>query len=416
MYPVSRRTDEPRPLPAVIRCPCPPAGWRMLTMQRRHHLSVTLFAVLLAGCVTLDRPGPLPEMPWHLVDGAALFGTAVDADEAPARDVLEITPAMQSFVADSVAEGRLSVMRLKRLIRKLDDAGFFARLYTSTATYTAAETFAHQQGNCLSYTNLFVALAREARLQVHYQMVDVPPTWDADAGLLIRNNHINVVVSGVRFYDSNASTYTVDFNDVDPAPEFTRRRVSDAYALSLYYANRSVELLRAGEDRIAFAHLRRALLIAPGNMDLWLNLAAFYSRAGRTADAVALFAAVERAEPDNRTAQSGLARSYANLGKQALARQYEGKVRSYQQRNPYYHLAIAQHEYERADYVASLAAIEQAIALKRRNASFYFMKALAEDRLGRAEAARTSLAHARRLGDVSDLARRYLSTLDDISG
>ncbi|MEZ5596720.1 MAG: hypothetical protein R3E84_10060 [Pseudomonadales bacterium] len=45
--------------------------------------------------MTLDRPAATREMPWHLVDGAVLFGTAVDADEAPARDVLEITPAVR---------------------------------------------------------------------------------------------------------------------------------------------------------------------------------------------------------------------------------------------------------------------------------------------------------------------------------
>ena len=44
-------------------------------------------------------------------------------------------------------------------------------------TRTASETFRARRGNCLSFSNMFVAMARDVGLDVQFQEVEIPPDW-----------------------------------------------------------------------------------------------------------------------------------------------------------------------------------------------------------------------------------------------
>ena len=114
-------------------------------------------------------------------------------------------------------------------------------------------------------------------------------------------------------------------------------------------------------------------------------------------------------DPDNRGAISGLGRTHEQLGNLAEAEQYQDKVRRYRQRNPYYHFAIAQTEFDRARYAEALTAINTAIDLKYRNGRFHFLKGLTEYKLGDRESAQESFRRADRYGNYRDLKQRYVS-------
>ena len=73
-------------------------------------------------------------------------------------------------------------------------------------TRTASGTFHDRQGNCLSFTMLFVALARAVDLYATLSSVDVPPTWSYD-GTVVVANHVNTVVR-----TGGGEETVVDFN------------------------------------------------------------------------------------------------------------------------------------------------------------------------------------------------------------
>ncbi len=390
--------------------------------MRTLHLYIALLARLVLlplcaaagtmGCVASQTTPAVPAYDPALVSGAAIFGTAVAADEAPSHDVLGVTPEMIDYVGD-IGEARLSVMRFTRLLRRLQDSGFFDNRYDASVTRTAAETFEAQVGNCISYTNLFVALARLSGLTVHYQLAEVPyPTWNAHTGLLIRNNHINVLVDGARFDRSRPDGYTIDFNEVNPDVDARLRRISDAYAESLFYANLSVDEILAGNERRAFAYLLRAIDIAPENADLWINLGAFYSRHGAHEEALESYHIAQALKPREKLILSGLERSHRALGNTLRADELAGAVRRYRLRNPFYHFALAQTAYDAGDYARSLRAILEAQRLKRRNPRFHYMESLVHLALEDQTAASRSLRKAQRYraldyGKYDDLIRRY---------
>ena len=316
---------------------------------------------------------------------------------------------MQDFIAEEVGDIRIPTVKFRRMFRGLTQEGYFTANYIADSTRTAAETFHHKTGNCLSYTSMFIALAREADLDARFQIVRVPPNWDADSGYLIRYTHVNLVLKGFAYDAANGQEFSVDFNDVLPDPDYPRHEISDAQATALYYANLSVANLRAGEMREAFAYLKKALDISPDNEDLWINLGAFYAKLDKHSESLAAYQIALELDPGSRGAISGLGRTHGLLGNVEEAAFYNDKVRRYRQRNPFYHFAIAQTEFDQARYEGALEAINKAIDLKYRNGRFHFLKGLAEYKLGDLEGAQISFRRADRFGNYRDLKQRYVS-------
>ena len=95
------------------------------------------------------------------------------------------------------------------------------------------------------------------------------------------------------------------------------------------------------------------------------------------------------------TSLDGLARAHRRLGNVQRADDYQARSRRYRARNPYYHFARAQVAYQDNRYDESLAAIEAALNLKRRNPAFLFLKGATEDKLGLTEQSARSFQRAK---------------------
>ena len=379
------------------------------TVETRHFVRMAaaigaLACVCLSGCVVLPRVSDLEQQQNQVLDGTVLFGEPVSSSEIPDEDVLELTDDMIEFLDQQIREARMPVVRFRRLFNGLKENGYFNSFYAADTTRTAAETFHHKSGNCLSYTNMFIALAREAGLDARFQIVIVPPNWDADSGYLIRYTHINVIMKGFVFDKRYGEDFNVDFNDVLPDPDYQRYEISDAEATSLFYANRSVSLMRAGEVRSAFVHLKKAIELSPRDANLWINLGALYAKQEQFDIAIGAYELALHFDPNNRGAISGLARSHDLLGNVEESELYASKSRRYREKNPFYHYAIAQAEFENARYDSALLSINTALDLKYRSGRFHFFKGLTEQRLGEADAAELSFRRATRYRDYRKVA------------
>lgn len=370
---------------------------------------LVLLLLLCGGCAAL--PGKMIDYDPALINGERAFGEVVPASEAGMAELTAISPEMTRYLDNRVGDTRLAASRFKRLMKSLSEDGYFTSTYNANKTFNASDTFAKKSGNCLSYTAMFIAMARYAGMNARFQIVGVPPSWDADSGYLIRYTHINVLVTDVKRdrLGGDGRDFAVDFNAVHPDPEYSRKVVSDKYAEALFHANRSVTSIRAGDERKGLAHLRRAIELMPNNPDLWINLGAFYGKRDDFASAIDAYEVGLSIDPGNKGAISGLSRAYAGTGDMAKAEFYGDQVKRYREKNAYYHFALAQAEFERADYPQALAAINTAIGLKRSNGRFYFMKALTEQKLGDLDAARQSFRRAERYGRFRDLKLRYVN-------
>lgn len=342
--------------------------------------TISLIAAICSGCAGVGSAPIDVQFPPALVDGTAAFGYTVPA--APAQDLLAVSPAMQAFIAEDVGEAPSAYARFHRLMRKMIREGFFINQYDRAATFSAAETFDIKKGNCIAYTNLFIALAREARLEASYQVVHEAPRFEVESGFLLRTNHVNVLLEGLRLPGQFGNELSVDFNDIEPDNDSRREVISDAYAASMFYANLSVDHLHLDEFEQAFAYLRRAIQTAPENIDVWNNLGALYSIMEKDALAEQAYQIARSINVRDKTAISGLVKVLLKQGRDDEAEGYRRLVLRYQSRNPYYHYAVAEQAFRSAAFDEALTAINQAIQLKRNNPRFYALRAATAQELG----------------------------------
>lgn len=357
--------------------------------------------VLLVAMLSLGACSHLPDDSAFtydevLIDGTALVGHTIAP--APHIDLLEVSSEMRAFVRATVRSKSVSTYRFAQLMTGLADAGYFINHYDHSLTQSAATTFAKRKGNCLAYTHLFVALAREADLNATYQLVYGMPTWNVESGYLIRNNHVNVVLRGLEMPGRDRNNLVVDFNNVGVGSAASRRTISDSYGASLHYTNIAMEHLNQGNLEQAFAHLKRGILTHAANPDQWINLGALYSIAGHHVESERAYQTALRIAPSNRSAMAGLVKTLRAQGRAVEAARFERQVERYQQRNPYYHFALAQRAYRAERFEEAQLALEQAIALKPGNSNFYGLQAEIALAVGDLELAERSAALKDRYG------------------
>lgn len=346
----------------------------------RTHLCLIALVATVQGCATHSFKQPAFTLDESLLDGVQVFGYPVAP--APEISLLTLSPEMQTFVGQDITGSDINFVRFRRLMKKLVDENYFEDSYDAAGTYPAAKTFALRRGNCLGYTNMFISLARAAGLSASYQLIDELPQWNVEAGYLVRNNHISVLLEDMSFSGYSNSQLTVDFNYVGADPFTPRTPITDTHAESLFYTNIAVDYLREGDHETAFAYLKRAILATPRNKDGWNNLGVLFSVVDQPLLAQRAYEKVLSLDPRNKTAIAGMARTLETLQMFAQAKVYRKAMKRYQQRNPFYHYAVAEYEYRRGFYEQALIAIERAIDLRRNNSRFYALLAATAQALG----------------------------------
>ena len=325
----------------------------------------------------------------ELVSGAALeLAPPASPLTVPTRDeVFELDADMRAFLTP-LADIRDPRHKLLTLSEALEQHGMFSREYAEV-TRTASDTFHDRQGNCLSFTMLFVGLAREAGLTANYQSVQVQPTW-ANDGQVVIASHVNAVVR-----TGFGEETVVDFNIRAATGDQVSRRISDTYALGLFYTNLGAEALLRGEYTASLTYLREAARVSPKIAGLWVNLGVLYSRHRHYEHAEAAYLRALEIDEDERSALANLVVVYDALGERELAEAYRERVRGYRERNPYYHYAVAARAYEHQQFSEALAALRKALRLKPDEHEFYTLRGQALTAMGKSRDAEQSFERAR---------------------
>ncbi len=372
-------------------------------------VAVTKFLVVLAllcdGCVSNHVEARDAE----LLSGQVLFGSTVDA--APAVDVLEIEESVRDWARTRAPLSLSPTTRLRALLQGMIDGGLLNLSYDGLHTQTAQETFDDRRGNCLSFSTLFVALAREVGLDVSFQMVDIPPTFSATGETVLLNSHINVLVKNVFTNGKFRRMHVVDFNSAEYNGNYETTIVSDEYALSLYHGNLAVEALSANDSRLAFRHLKRALEMSPDVPGLWVNLGVVYARSGHADEAALAFVRALTIDDGYRSALVNLARLARDQNDGERLHYYERRIERHLARNPYYHLHDARTAYEQGRLETAGKHIATAISLKDDEHQFYDLAASIYLKQGRVDLARRSLEEARIAAQNPSVAATYAERL-----
>jgi Flp pilus assembly protein TadD len=368
-----------------------------------------LVGICLGACTPLVVTAP--DSTDDLLSGQVLFGELIDISDIRTDGILALNDEMRDYVASKVKGASQARSRLKKLILGMIDDGLLTLDYDPNLTYTAIETFQNRQGNCLSFSILFVSLAREANLDVIFQMVDIPPSFRADGEMIVLNNHINVLVKGVRSDVNFLRDYVVDFNTAEYNGNYDTRKVTDNYAIALYYSNVAVESMQAGNSKNAFRYLKKGIETDPAIAGLWVNLGALYSRYEHYNMAEQAYRQALSVQPSNKSALVNLASTLHYLGHEEESEYYLKKVAYYRDHNPYYHYFQAQTAYQRNELEDALAYLAEAIRLKRDEHQFYFLRGLVHNQMREYDLAAKDFRKARDTAEKAQLIAGYTRKL-----
>ena len=366
-------------------------------------------AAILAGCASVPPSEEAAVIsPTLLLAGAPVLAGVDELPEIISPDeVLHLTPEMKKFIDDHVERRGTSYVKLHQLLFAVINEGSFDLKYTDL-THTAAETFDERAGNCLSFTNMFVAMARDVDLRVSFQEVDIPPDWSMSGDTYILSRHMNIYIN-LGYHGE----HVVDFNIDDFRSTYDRRRVSDERALAHFYSNRGVERLQDGDSVEAFLLFRRAINFDKSFAPAWNNLGTLYKRAGNLDYAEASFHfALEVGSGRGLLPMSNLARLYEERGDVERAEYYQNRVTYHRARNPYYQYHLAREAFQQRDYETAIDYLERAIRQKQAEDSFYFLLGLSYLQLGDEKQARRWLSKAEEVAETESLKRNYHDKLE----
>jgi tetratricopeptide (TPR) repeat protein len=350
-------------------------------------LAVGVLVLLEACAASSTRRSQISDE--ELLSGKALDSTfAVSAPVISIDDAFALDDDMHEFVREVNATGDTS-MKVIRLLAAMKQRGLFSLEYNEAVTESVSGTFHQHRGNCLSFTMLFIALAREAGLQARFQLVDVPPQWNLDDDLVVIANHVNAVINSRSDHD-----LVIDFNKANFREEYPTRRIDDAYAASLFYTNLGAEAMLKRDYPRSFTLLREAIRARPNVASPWVNMGVLYGRQGLLDYAEAAYLRALEIAPQERSALANLASVYEALGDAARAAEYRERVHHYQDINPYYHYARAQKSYREERYEDTLAELKRAIRLRNDESAFYTLQGQTFSALGREDDAKNSFARA----------------------
>lgn len=369
------------------------------------------WAVLLPLC-GLAACAELPPQPVVSQDEVAWAGAGAGRLDAAQPLVLEnlgslmqVTPEMSRFARDVTAGHGGAADKLDALTAALGSAKGLDMQYDAQATLTAQQAFAQRRANCLSYTMLFVALAREVGIPAKFNEVDIPPIWDmGDEHTSLLYKHINARVDlDLMFYRM------VDVSGDEYDPAYGQEVISDAEAAAQFYNNRAVEMRLQGRLADSLRYEVRALQLAPGGAYLWDNLASLYLLLGEGKAARVAVTQALQLDGSSLLGYDTAAQVYDKLGEPALARYFRGRAAYFLAQNPYHHYQLALKALQAHDKQLAYDEAGQAILLYPKDARFFFLMAIVLDQMGDSKRAGESLHVALLLAPDAERQERYKS-------
>ena len=286
-------------------------------------LSTVLTAILLAIPAAARKPLELREV----IRERGL-------DPAEIIQPLLVTEEMRSWALGRVSRSAPDETQLKILLDSLrtsEDLGFeYERGYTGTAE----EVFASGKYNCLSFSMLFVGLARSLGLPAYFLNVKQAEAYEKQGDLVVLTRHITAGYGFVKDRTILEFDIGAEINYLLAEP------LTDLEALALFYSNRGTELLRAGDGKEAHEMLKIATTLGPKISQSWINFGVVHRRLGQMQEAEEAYLKALEVEAGNATAYENLATLLRLRGERDAAGQMLEMLTRRKNRNPFTFLAL----------------------------------------------------------------------------
>ena len=216
-------------------------------------------------------------------------------------------------LARRVAGAGVPLERLARIQRELFDETKFPYDENARTTLTAREAFERRTGNCVSFTNLFLALARSIGLVARPALLAHVGESEKHGDLVVVNRHI------VAVWEHGGRATVFDFNRRRHDPRVGLDLLDDLGLTAVFLNNRGAEELLAGEQERARAWLETATRVEPDFAPAHANLGVVRRALGDPSGAFEAYREALEIEPRDATTLMNLAALYRSSGREPEA-------------------------------------------------------------------------------------------------
>lgn len=341
---------------------------------------------------------------------AALAGGNGKDQAALDADILRLSPKMASYLVQHVRRGQDPRARVYDLVDLLLGEKGLHLTYEKTGTKSAIETFNSRRGNCLSFTILYVAMARHLGLDAYFEEVSEVLNWDRRGDVVLRNQHMFVQVEILNGF------VTVDFLPGVETRYRQVRRIHEPRVLAHYYNNLAVDLLAEGDAKGAVPLFQKALEKDSTFAPAWTNLGVAYRRLGDYEQAEESHRKGIEAEPGELTASANLASLYLFLGRNEEARPLLARVDEHLKKSPFHLFQLGMKSLREDDAAEAVRHFKEAVRRLPKEPEFHVALADAYLATGDTASARENLRRALELTDDEEKKAELARELAELAG
>jgi tetratricopeptide (TPR) repeat protein len=344
-----------------------------------------------AGCTVVKPKALTPYAPnvADILSGKAVVGHEVNDSELPSVNLFAVTPEMEAFARQAVRHSESYFDKVKDLHVALltSRAGGHGIVYNAYVTEVPAVTFQQRRANCLSFTLLYVALARSAGINAYVNEVQIPPTWDLRRKkdmVFLRHVNVKVPIFMPNMVMVKRDEVIIDLEMNRYQSNYDQHEISDIEAEAQFHSNRAMEYLEQENLTASFLSLRRSIQLNDRQSYVWSNLGALYGRKKLWREAEVAYLHALELNPEDLTVRNNLAYLYNQTGEKEKAQKYYRLAQRHRESNPFFQYGVALSAYEQSEYDTALEYVLRAIAREKGDVRFYRLAADIYEKLGRA--------------------------------
>jgi len=330
-------------------------------------------------------------------------------------EIFALSEEMKTMAKAIVTE-RDTHTKAKKLLRYFFSPENINLAYEAGANVIAAQAFKNKAANCLSLTIMAYAIAKEAKLNVAFQRIDVPEYWVRNGRVNMLTGHINLTVlpplSPNKMVFLKRTDIEIDFDPFVNKKSFPKRRIFKNTVLAMFYNNKGATAMVEGDYLTAYAYLKKSTKVDPLFSSAWGNLAVLYRFNGYEQSAIKTYRNAINLNRNNLTAMANLSMLLHINGVYEEAKRLDIHIMRKRANNPYYYALLGDEKLYQGAYSAAINHYKKAIKLNENIHEFYFGLAKVYYMLDEIEKAESYIKKAMAKNRVAQLDKQYLAKLN----
>jgi Tfp pilus assembly protein PilF len=370
----------------------------MMTPRRCRLLTLLALAGILPACATSGAAGPerYQQLWAKRVHERGL-------DPSTLVNPLALTEEMRRTAREVVKPGDPRD-QLRQLQEYLFDPERFLFDYDARGTFSASEAFDRREGNCVSFTSLFIALGRSLGIPLVPGLI-LRGNSEREGNLVVINTHM------VALYYHSEGVTLYDFAQTRKEPIEGMSILDDLWMSAIFLNNRGVEELRAGNYDTAAAQLETAIKLVPEFLGAYGNLGVARRLQGDVDAALDVYRRALAIQARDPTILNNLASLYQSLGRHEEA-QAALRAANLSNATPYLLIARGDLELSQGEGRTAMKLYKRAQRLAPDIPEPHLAIARLHWRQHRPRAARSALERALELDPDNDDALRLKAAID----